>query len=70
MPSRMQLPDVYKRQAIDLSVDYNDPSNSIQVLQSPENKIYFDFQKKDQYLLHRIASLEQIIGQYPVRDEF
>lgn len=61
---------LFNKAAINLSVDYNDPSNSIQVLQSPENKIYFDFQKKDQYLLHRIASLEQIIGQYPVRDEF
>ena len=37
---------LFNKAAINLSVDYNDPSNSIQVLQSPENKIYFDFQKK------------------------
>lgn len=70
-PARPVATDfLFNRENIELNLDYNDPQNSIEVIQSDENRIYFDFLKTDALFFKKLAVLEQVVVSYPGQDEF
>lgn len=60
---------LFNKEDIELSLDFNTPDN-ITVQKSNENKVYFDFTEKDGKFFQKLGSLEQVVTQYPDKDEF
>lgn len=61
---------LFNHEDIELSTDFNDALNNIEVLRSNENKIYFDFLKADALFFKKLGLLEQIVMGYPDQDDF
>lgn len=61
---------LYTRENIELSLDFNNPENSVEIIQSDENRDYFSYMKKDSRYFMKLGSLEQVVTQYPDRDAF
>lgn len=61
---------LFNRENISLSMDYVQQASSVQVSESKENQIYFDFLKKDALLFRKLMLLEQVLLNYPEKDEF
>ncbi len=61
---------LFNHENITLKLDFNDPANTIEVIESKENKLYFDFLKSDIRFYQKLGLLEQIVISYPEKDEF
>ncbi|MDL2231880.1 TlpA family protein disulfide reductase [Porphyromonadaceae bacterium OttesenSCG-928-L07] len=60
---------LFNHEDVELAVDFNEPSN-VRVIQSPTNIDYFNFQKTDDVFFRKLGTLEQVLVNYPDRDEF
>lgn len=61
---------LFNRENINLSMDYLQLASSVQVNESKENQIYFDFLKNDALSFRKLMLLEQVLLNYPEEDEF
>lgn len=66
----ISLTFIFNREDVEFSLDYNDPAQSAEVLRSVENQIYFDFLKTDALFFRKLGLLEQVVMNYPDKDEF
>ncbi|MDR0981936.1 MAG: thioredoxin family protein [Culturomica sp.] len=55
---------------VELSMNFADPAETLKVINSPVNKEYFDFLKKDAYFYKKLGTVEQVIINYPDKDLF
>ncbi len=61
---------IFNNENVEIALDFNNPEQSAEVIQSQENKLYFDFLKKDINYFQKLGILEQVVSQYPDKDEF
>lgn len=61
---------LFNKEDIELSLDFNSPSESLSVIKSKENQVYCDFLKADALLFKKLGLLEQVVITYPDKDEF
>ncbi len=61
---------LFNGEDIELAVDFEKPDQTVQVIQSKENRIYFDFLRSDFAFLRKLGMLEQVILNYPDKDDF
>lgn len=61
---------IFNLENITLTSDFNYPTDSLEFLQSEENKIYYSFLKKYEQLEYRIQQVYPIIINYPKSTEF
>lgn len=61
---------LFNNEDIDIALDYNNPFQSAQIIASEENRIFFDFKKADALFHQKLGLLEQVVVNYPDRDEF
>ncbi len=61
---------IFNLENITLTSDFNLPTDSLQILESEENKIYYSFSKKHVQLESRIQQVYPIIINYPKSTEF
>jgi thiol-disulfide isomerase/thioredoxin len=61
---------IFNLENITLNSDFNFPTDSLQILQSEENKIYYSFLKKYEQLDYRIQQVYPIIMNYPKSTDF
>lgn len=65
-----QIDFLFNKEDIELSVDFEKPEESLEVIRSKENQVYFDFLKADALLIRKLGLLEQVVVSYPDKDEF
>ncbi len=61
---------LYTRENVEMTLDFNNPEASVEVIESDENRDYFSYMKKDNRYFMKLGSLEQVVTQYPDRDAF
>lgn len=61
---------LFNQEDVELSVDFKKPDESIQVMRSKENQAYFDFIKTDAAFFQKLGILNQVVLNYPDKDEF
>lgn len=61
---------LFNRENVELSLDFNNPELTAEVLTSDENKRYFEYMQKDGRYFMKLGSLEQVVTQYPDKDDF
>lgn len=61
---------LFNNEDIEVALDYNDPFKSLRVIASEENRIYFEFMKADALFYQKLGLLEQVVVNYPDKDEF
>lgn len=61
---------IFKNENIRLLCDYDNTDASMQVLESKENKIYFEFLKKDEISQRKLELLMPLVSYYPRDDKF
>jgi len=61
---------IFNLENINLKSDFNFPADSLKILQSEENKIYYSFLKEYEQLDNRIQQVYPIIINYPKSTEF
>lgn len=61
---------LFNKENIELAVDFESPDQTLEIIQSKENKNYFDFMKQDNRFYSKLGILEQTVTQYPDKDEF
>lgn len=59
-----QLDFIYNHEDIQLRTDFNHPEDSLQVIQSAENAVWYDFIKKEKELLNQLKMTEKELGYY------
>ena len=69
-PNPVAINFVFNKEDIVLNVDFNAPEKSIEIIESQENQIYFDFLKADELFRQKLGLLEQVVISYPDKDEF
>lgn len=67
-PTTLDL--LFTHENVELTTDFNDPQNTVEVIQSGENEAYFSYMKKDNHYFMKLGSLEQVVTQYPDKDAF
>lgn len=60
---------LFNRENIELTLDYEKPLASVEVVSSTENQIYFDFLKSEVTYNYKLGFAEQIVINYPDRDD-
>lgn len=66
----ISLDFIFNRENIELKLDFKNPAQSVEVIKSDENRIYFDFLKSDALFFQKLGLLEQVVLNYPDKDEF
>lgn len=66
----VNLDFLYNKENVELSLDFTRPQQSVEVIQSEENRIYFDFLKSDALFYQKLGLLEQVVTNYPDKDDF
>lgn len=61
---------LFNGEDVELALNFEKPDQTIQVIRSKENQIYFDFLQSDFIFLRKLGMLEQIILNYPDKDNF
>lgn len=61
---------LFNREDIEIRLDFKNLLQSLEVIRSKENKIYFDFLKSDALFFQKLGLLEQVVLNYPDKDEF
>ena len=61
---------IFNRENIEFNLDFKNPVQSLEVVKSDENRIYFDFQKSDALFFQKLGLLEQVVLNYPDKDDF
>lgn len=61
---------LFNRENVELATDFEKPQDSLKVIQSKENQVYLDFQKTDALFFQKLGLLEQVLINYPDKDEF
>lgn len=61
---------LFNRENVELTTDFEKPLDSLQVIQSKENLVFLDFQKADALFFQKLGLLEQVLANYPDKDEF
>lgn len=61
---------LFNRENVELATDFEKPQDSLKVIQSKENQMYLDFQKTDALFFQKSGLLEQVLINYPDKDEF
>lgn len=69
-PQPILIDFLFNQENIELSLDYTNPQNSMEVIQSDENRIYFDFLKTDALFFRKLGILEHVVFDYPDQDDF
>lgn len=61
---------LFAHENVELALDYNQPAETIEVIQSEENRIYFNFLKQNRQFYRKLGLIEQVIVNYPEPDDF
>lgn len=61
---------LFNKEEVEFTLDFSNPANTVEVIRSKENRIYFDFLKADALYYQKLALLEQVVMDYPDQDEF
>lgn len=61
---------LFNKEDIELDLDFEKPVESIKVIQSKENRIYFDFLAADAIFFKKMGLLIQVVTNYPEQDDF
>lgn len=61
---------LFNHEDVELNLDFKNPQESIEVVHSKENSIYQEFQKSDVVFFRKLGLLEQVVLNYPDKDEF
>lgn len=61
---------LFSGEDVELALDFEKPDQTVQVIRSKENQIYFDFLRSDFTFLRKLGMLEQVILNYPDKDDF
>ena len=59
---------LFNREDIEISLDYQNPQATAQVIHSTENQIYFDFLKSETIYNHKLGLVGQVVMNYPDKD--
>ena len=66
----VSLDVLFTGENIEISADYQNPAGTAKVLESEENRIYYDFIQKDLLFFKKLGLLEQTVMNYPEHDGF
>lgn len=61
---------VFNKENIEFSFDFLNPNQTIEVISSKENKVYFNFLKQEELYSTKLGLLVGLLAQYPTKDEF
>lgn len=61
---------LFNKEDVELSLDFTQPDATLEIIQSNENKAYFGYLKKDNQFFQKLGALEQVVIQYPDKDDF
>lgn len=61
---------LFNKEDVEISLDFNNPEKTLQILSSNENKLYFKTLREEFIFLRKLGLLEQVVVQYPEQDEF
>lgn len=61
---------LFHNEDVELTLNFEKPDQTVQVIRSKENRIYFDFLRADMTFLRKLGMLEQVILNYPDKDDF
>ena len=61
---------IFNNEEIDMKLDFQNPIESVEVVSSDENRIYFEFLKSEALFYRKLGLLEQVVLSYPDKDEF
>lgn len=61
---------LFNGEDVELAMNFEKPDQTMQVVRSKENRIYFDFLRSDIAFLRKLGMLEQVILNYPDKDDF
>jgi len=61
---------IFNRENISISSDFNFPADSLKIIESEENKIYYSFLNQHNQLENRFEQVYQIVMNYPKSTEF
>lgn len=61
---------VFNKENVEFSFDFLNPNQTMEVVNSKENKVYFDFLKQDALFSTKLGLLVGLLAQYPTKDEF
>lgn len=67
--SPQQLDFIYNHEDIFLKTDFNSPTDSIEIVASNENRIWFDFLKKEKQFKQQIQLLEKEVDYYWLKQD-
>ena len=60
---------LFNKENVEIELDFNNPHNTLNIIQSKENKLLYDYVRKDARIVQKLGLLEQLTSQYPDRDE-
>lgn len=61
---------IFNNEEIDMELDFQNPVESVKVISSEENRIYLEFLKSEALFYSKLGLLEQVVLNYPDKDEF
>jgi len=61
---------IFNKENIELITDYNHPSDSLQIITSKENRMYYEFSKKEKEFQIKLELLHPLIVNYPETDPY
>lgn len=61
---------LFNGEDVELALDFGKPDQTVQVIRSDENRVYFDFLRSDMTFLRKLGMLEQVVLNYPDKDDF
>lgn len=69
-PRPIALDILFNQEYIEINTDYTNPQNTVEVVQSEENKLYYEFLRSDLLFFNKLGLLEQVVQNYPEKDDF
>lgn len=61
---------LFNHEDIEMAIDFDKPQETLRILKSKENQIYFDYLNQEAVLFQKLRILEQVVTDYPSKDEF
>lgn len=61
---------LFNKENIELALDFDNPAFTLEVIQSEENRILREFSRRDYQFFKKLGTLEQVLLEYPEKDEF